>query len=359
MRKVCVIAASLVILALIVAAAGRPAEIRHTIAQSNGIESLEKIEIGGVPQSILVRGYDAEKPVLLFVHGGPGLPAFLKVGKTALTMLEKDFVVVYWEQRGAGRSISRAVKPESMTIQVFKNDLVELSRYLRDRFDEDKIYLAAQSFGSTFSALAASEHPELYHAYISNVQIVETSENAMTSLDYAMSHALADGNATAIEQLAAIGQDTSSFCHHDFLTLTKWVGHYEGWNCKKGYGRINRPLELVKDLINTPEYSAVDIAKILYRRYFSIKHLVDDLKKHNLFEQAPIIEVPTYFVVGYYDYMTPASIIEKYYEHVCAPNGKDFIVFDQSAHQPMYEEAEKYYDLVANRILLETYPKDR
>lgn len=343
------------VLLLFVLIATKPAKVRHSIHQVNGIESLEKITIGDIPQSLLIRGQDKDKPVLLFVHGGPGLPSFLKVEKTALSMLEKDFVVVYWEERGAGRSMTRAVKPESMNLTVFKNDLIEVTHYLRDRFDEEKIYLCAQSFGTTFSTLAVSQHPELYHAYISNVQIVETTENALLSLDYAMSHAVADDNQKAIRQLTKIYADTSDFCHHDFVTMTKWVGYYEGWNCQKGYGKINKPLELFKDLICTPEYSGLDLCRIILKHNFSIKHLVDDLKAFDLFEQVPEITVPTYFIVGHYDYMTPASLVERYYDFVCAPNGKQLIVFENAAHQPMAEEPEKYYDLVANRILKETY----
>jgi pimeloyl-ACP methyl ester carboxylesterase len=69
------------------------------------------VEINGVRQGMFIRGHDvagepADKPVLLFVHGGPGMPEFF-LDRTHPTGLERDFIVCWWEQRGAGLSFDR------------------------------------------------------------------------------------------------------------------------------------------------------------------------------------------------------------------------------------------------------------
>jgi hypothetical protein len=64
---------------------------------------LEPVRLGGVDQWILVRGRDRTKPVLLFLHGGPGMPAMF-LAHAWQRALEEDFVVVHWDRRGAGKS---------------------------------------------------------------------------------------------------------------------------------------------------------------------------------------------------------------------------------------------------------------
>jgi len=59
----------------------------------NSIASLERIRIGDVDQYILIRGNDSSLPVLLFLHGGPGMPA-MYLAHAFQHDLEKEFVVV-------------------------------------------------------------------------------------------------------------------------------------------------------------------------------------------------------------------------------------------------------------------------
>ena len=80
------------------------------------------IPLGGIPQWVEVRGADVANPILITLHGGPGMPetALLRHFNGAL---EDVFTVVYWEQRGAGKSFAKSIPPESMTIDRFVRDL--------------------------------------------------------------------------------------------------------------------------------------------------------------------------------------------------------------------------------------------
>ena len=61
------------------------------------------VEINGVKTGMIIKRKDISNPVLLFVHGGPGMPEYF-LTEDYPTDLEDYYTVVYWDQRGAGLS---------------------------------------------------------------------------------------------------------------------------------------------------------------------------------------------------------------------------------------------------------------
>jgi pimeloyl-ACP methyl ester carboxylesterase len=81
-----------------------------------GINSLEQVELGGMKQWISIRGTDIHNPVLLFLHGGPGSANLAKL-RIQVPELEKHFVVVNWDQRGAGKSYSPGFDMSTLSLK--------------------------------------------------------------------------------------------------------------------------------------------------------------------------------------------------------------------------------------------------
>ncbi len=133
------------------------------------IASLETIDLNGVEQWVLIRGHDTGKPVILFLHGGPGGADMVWRELFITKELEKNFVVVLWDQRGAGKSFSKDLTEEEMRPDKFVEDTIALTNQLRSRFKQEKIFLLGHSWGSALGFLTIMKHPEyprLYHAYI-------------------------------------------------------------------------------------------------------------------------------------------------------------------------------------------------
>jgi pimeloyl-ACP methyl ester carboxylesterase len=91
------------------------------------ITALESVTLGGMQQWILIRGNDISNPLLLWVHGGPGA-AQMPIARHFNGELERDFVVVHWDQRGAGKSNPRHFDEQTMTFDRFLDDAHELTQ---------------------------------------------------------------------------------------------------------------------------------------------------------------------------------------------------------------------------------------
>lgn len=309
------------------------------------IESLESIELGGVEQWVFIRG-DRTKPVLLWLHGGPGAP-LLPTARYFDTELTKQFFVVHWDQRGAGKSFDPTLTPEMLTVEQFVADTQALVLHLRQRFNVPKIYAIGHSWGAMLGALTVARYPELFYAYIGVSQPVSISESQQIAYPQLLNQARASNHTEAINELEALGPPPwSSF--EAAVTFGKW---------NLFFGRVQRNLtaqqlaEARKSSVYTPE----DFAKLEQGQSFSLAALYPQLLDINLFEQVPQLDVPVYFFHGRYDGQAPGGLIERYYNALKAPRGKQLVWFEDSAHLPMYEEPVKFHALM-QQVVAETYP---
>jgi proline iminopeptidase len=135
------------------------------------IAELSTVTLGGVEQTIAVRAADPANPVLLYLSGGPG-QSDIAFSRALLEPLTRDFVVVTWDQRGNGTSYPALEPVATFTLDQAVSDTVALAEHLAERFDEQKIYLLGESWGSTLGVLAVQRRPDLFHAYIGSGQMV-------------------------------------------------------------------------------------------------------------------------------------------------------------------------------------------
>ena len=179
----------------IVGGDGRP--LRGSVAE------LATVPIGGHDQAMMIRGRSVENPVLLYLAGGPG---GTDLGAMRADVgLEQDFVVVTWDQRGTGKSYSALDPADTLTFDQVVADTVEVTTYLRERFDEDRIYLAGNSWGTIVGVLAVQRHPELYLAYVGAGQMVSTTATDRMFWEDSLAWADESGNAALAATLRENG----------------------------------------------------------------------------------------------------------------------------------------------------------
>jgi pimeloyl-ACP methyl ester carboxylesterase len=149
----------------------------------NGINEKIHVQINGFEQGMFIKGKNQNNPIILFLHGGPGMPEYPLTQKHP-TNIEEDFIVCWWEQRGAGLSYNKDIKPKNITVDQLVADTIEVTNYLCKRFGRDKIYLMGHSFGTLIGLYVVKQRPELYHAYIGIAQIAKQLVSEKIAYEY-------------------------------------------------------------------------------------------------------------------------------------------------------------------------------
>jgi pimeloyl-ACP methyl ester carboxylesterase len=312
------------------------------------ISVMETMNINGLKQRMIIRGRDTTKPVLLYLHGGPGDPEYPFVSRFN-SGIEDLFVVCYWDQRGAGLSYSKDIPPETMTLTQFVSDAGKISEYLIKRFDREKIFLLGHSWGSMLGSFTASKYPEYFYAFIAVGQVGDQVRSENISYNFVLSRAKELDDRKAIRALEKIGKPPYSDpdeAIRKMLIERKYVIKYGG-AIKKG----NFYQEAIKPLLLCSEYTFKDKINYLKGMSFTKHYLWDAIMKTNLFNAVPVQKIPVYILQGTSDYQTSYEIAKEYFESLQAPL-KKFFSFENSAHSPIFEEPKKF-EKILKEILLE------
>ena len=313
------------------------------ITAAEGIESLEQVEIRGDMQWLYLRGHDTGNPVLLYLHGGPGMTE-LPIARAFGLELERHFTVVHWDQRGSGKSRTRALNEAELTIDSYLQDVVALTNHLRERFGKSKIYLVGHSWGSLLGVLSVRDYPQLYHAYVGVGQIANMADNERISLEYVREEANKRGNTRAQEQLADVDPTQYATDFAQMLVQRKWLYLYGG-----GFRGISIP-ELLWLYIASPEYSLGDLYRLLLGSNALPPAVWPEVMAVDLVRDAAQFEVPVFFLAGGYDYNTPAELAQSYMQALVAPH-KEFIEFPESSHFLNVTASARYQAVLIEKLL--------
>ncbi|GAA1750926.1 alpha/beta hydrolase [Kocuria aegyptia] len=301
------------------------------------------VSINGVQQGMVIRGNDATNPVLLWVHGGPGMPDY-PLTQQYPTDLEDLFTIVWWDQRGAALSYDSDIPPDTMTIEQFIDDTHEMSDYLRERFHQDQIYILGHSWGSFIALQAAARSPERYKAYLGMAQMVYQLESEKIAYDYMLAAYRERGDTDMVRQLEASPVTMTRGTPEGYLKVRDTAMHQLGIGTTHDMKSVITGVFLASWQFRG--YTMQEKVNLWRGRAFSRSFgLWDQVIRIDLRQTVPALEIPVYFLEGKYDYTCVTSLARDYFEQLQAPV-KGFYVFDNSAHSPILEEPSE-----AHRIL--------
>ena len=301
------------------------------------IASLEQFWLAGRPQYGLIRGSDRQNPIVLFLHGGPGMPT-MYLAHDFQRDLERNFVVVQWDRLGAGKSYAAGVAATSLIVGQEINDTVELIDQLRARFHQQKIYLVGFSYGTYLGILVAQRVPQWLHAYVGIGQLACSEEEDRRIQDeWLLSQASTAQDREAMDELTS----------RKSLDREKLLFKY-GAEIHSAHSWW----PLLWSGIRSPEYTLRDIANVRKGVQFTAEHLRYDVITGSILDNVPALRIPVFFFSGRYDYTDPTVCTIRLFDRLVAPI-KRMVWFDRSAHFVFFEEPEQFA-LEMKRVAAET-----
>lgn len=316
------------------------------------ISELVQVEIGGNAQWIELRGASPDNPVLLYISGGPG-QSDLALSRALLQPLEADFTLALWDQRGNGLSYA-SFDRDSMTLDRVIADAVEVTNELRARFDEEKIYVLGESWGSTLAVLAAQEHPELFHAVIGSGQMVSQLETDKMIYDDML--AWADENDSGLaEQLRGFGPPPYS----DMWAYGVVMANYG--RIESDYDPPQASIDRLEAAnvgfwgIGGSEYTPINKANIFRGLVDTADVLYPQLQGIDFRQDVPALEVPIYVFDGEHELRGRRELLVEWLDILDAP-AVEVYTFADGGHAVALEHADDLHRILRDEIVPATYP---
>lgn len=311
------------------------------------IDEIRRVPLGGLKQTIHIRGEKLENPVLLFLHGGPGIS-----NRDSVINREKDlcdaFTIVAWDQRGTGGSYWGA-KRSTLNKDQLIADAAELVEYLCRELKKEKLFVWGGSWGTELGTYLCYRHPGQIAGYVGSGQLVNGALNEELSYDFAMSEAEKAGDAESVRILQEIGRPVNG-CYREvfkgMMAQRRIMKKYGGHSMKKGTYWTDTALPLLR----SKEFSFTDKIGLAKGYKKCLTYMWPSTIQCDFTRECTRFEMPFYIFQGRHDNNTPSALVQAYFDSIEAPD-KALVWFEHSAHGPMAEEPEKYKKLLREKLL--------
>jgi pimeloyl-ACP methyl ester carboxylesterase len=302
----------------------------YAVTAANGIDEARYVQVGGIEQWITIRGYDRGNPIVLLLHGGPG-DATNPWGYAGFRSWLRQFTVVQWDQRGAGRTLGRngpALGP-TITIERMVQDGIELTELLRDSLKQQKMILVGHSWGSILGLLMVKARPDLFHAFVGSGQVADPSRTYSVAYEDLLNKAETLGDSSALRELEEVGPPPYPD-GRGYGVQRKWSNRFEGADFF-----LSSTLGFA---LSAPRYTLRDVNEWIDGQILSAERLVPRTSTLDPRVLEGEFAVPIFVIQGAEDFTTPPSLARSLVDSIRAPHkafvtidGGHFAVFMQSA----------------------------
>lgn len=317
----------------------------HTLAVAAAIDPRTGIDetmftpVGGVEQWISIRGQDRRNPVLLILHGGPGI-ALSPMPRDFLFPWMKHFTIVLWDQRGAGKTFGRSGPVGAdVTKDRMAQDGIELAEFLRTHLQKRKIVIVV-SWGSSLGVRMATARPDLFSAYVGSSQAVNQGRYRRLAYEQLLAEANRRHDREAIAELEANGPPPYDAVSKA-MVHTKWANRFEP-------GQLSS-WALMSVILFDSDATPSDLRNYIRGITTSQDHFRDAVEQEHLPSLGTSFEIPFFVFQGAADNVTPVGPVREYLQNVSAPY-KELVLIPNAGHNAISTRSDAFLNLLLEHV---------
>ncbi|MCB0643255.1 MAG: alpha/beta hydrolase [Phaeodactylibacter sp.] len=310
------------------------------------------LENKGAKMPIWVKGNLESDVFLITVHGGPGDSGHEFPLSRGFELLEEDYAIVYWDQRLSGLSQGDPDKYD-LTPELFIEDTEKVVELIRHKFNPKSMFMLGHSWGGQLSAgyLGRDGHADLFNGWIDLDGSIYGDLEVELMREWLLER--------VPEKLEEPGADVAFW-----QFILDW---YEEHPAPTNYTDIEPYLYVgslegyAYDWAKTQEENPTPYKELIFSSMFSFAFYVEGLPADqtwadniNFTPELENMTLPALLLWGETDGAVPVGVGQYVYDHLATdPSQKEFIVLEECAHSPHYDQPERFYALV--REFMETY----
>jgi pimeloyl-ACP methyl ester carboxylesterase len=313
------------------------------ISTPRGIQEGMFIPVGGIDQWITIRGEDRDNPVILLVHGGPGLTT--SPVAVWFRSWERDFTVVHWDQRGAGKTYGRYRDgTPDMSVSRIIDDGYEVAEFLRNHLQKDKIVLVGHSWGAAIGIVMARNRPDLFAAYVGTGQTVDTTRTDAGNYQWLLEAVRTAGDRESLDALEVIGAPPYDSPVKEQTARRIAIGYLP--TSESGYGYVWRAIQ---GSLSSPDMSWRDLGDGSAGAQFSAPALLSGGGDYRVRSDGLDFQIPMFFIQGEADIVTPTPLVKELARDITSPH-TEMVVIPGAGHNVMLTMPNAFHEHLLARV---------
>jgi pimeloyl-ACP methyl ester carboxylesterase len=295
------------------------------------------IDVNGMQQWITIRGQNLNNPVLLILHGGPGVA--LSNIAPHFAEWERHYTLVQWDQPQSGATALKNFNQPSgpLTVKRFTNDAITVAEHVRERLGKPKMIVLGNSWGSVLGLHIAKARPDLVAAYVGTSQPVG-GDYGKVGYELALAAARARNDANAVAALEQVGPPP----HEGFEQFMVRQQYSNPPGLPASAAEQAAGAAMFKWYVTPPPADARYAAPVAMPAGFDFgTHFIGTIRKmfeiYQAFDARKVgvsFAVPVFIFQGETDINTPTSLARDYLSEIKAP-AKGFATIPGAGHNTL------------------------